>query len=138
MRLVDDEPDLPAQINIVPAIDIIFAILAFFIFASLFLERTEGLPVNLPDAATAQTQERISLTITLYPDGEIFLEGQPIYLDEVEAEIRSQMQSSSTVLVVLQADEEVRHGIVVDVMDRLRFIDGVNLAIATNSPSSNP
>ncbi|MBE9040388.1 biopolymer transporter ExbD [Oscillatoriales cyanobacterium LEGE 11467] len=138
MRLVDDEPDLPAQINIVPAIDIIFVILAFFILASLFLDRTEGLPVSLPNATTAQTQDRIPFTITLYPQGEIFLEGQLIGIDGLEGEIRSRMQSSSTVLVVLQADEEVRHGTVVEVMDRLRRIEGVNLAIATTALPSNP
>ncbi|MDY6940422.1 MAG: biopolymer transporter ExbD [Cyanobacteriota bacterium] len=138
MRLIDDDPDLPAQINIVPAIDVIFAILAFFILASLFLDRTEGLPVNLPNATTAQIQERIPLTIALYPQGEILLEGQQITLDGLEGEIRSRMQSSSTILVVLQADEDVRHGNVVEVMDRLRRIEGVNLAIATTPPSLNP
>ncbi|MEY2914612.1 MAG: hypothetical protein RLZZ184_3921, partial [Cyanobacteriota bacterium] len=44
MRL-PDEPDIPAQINIVPMIDVIFAILTFFIMSTLFLNRSEGLPV---------------------------------------------------------------------------------------------
>ena len=138
VRLVDDEPDIPAQINIVPAIDIIFSILAFFILASVFLDRTEGLPVNLPNATTAQTQERIPLTITLYPQGEIFLEGQPISIDGLEREIRGTLQSAYTLLIVLQADVEVRHGTVIEVMDRLRRIEGVSLAIATTPPSLNP
>lgn len=41
MRL-QDEPDIPAQINIVPMIDVIFAILTFFIMSTLFLTRSEG------------------------------------------------------------------------------------------------
>ena len=53
MRL-PDEPELPAQINIVPMIDVIFAILTFFIMSTLYLHRSEGLPVNLPQAATAK------------------------------------------------------------------------------------
>jgi len=47
MRL-PDEPEIPTAINIVPMIDVIFAILAFFIMSTLFLTRSEGLSVNLP------------------------------------------------------------------------------------------
>lgn len=47
MRL-PEEPDLPPRINIVPMIDVIFAILVFFMVSSLSLTRSEGLPVNLP------------------------------------------------------------------------------------------
>jgi biopolymer transport protein ExbD len=42
MRL-PDEPEMAVQINIVPMIDVIFAILTFFIMSSLFLSRVEGL-----------------------------------------------------------------------------------------------
>jgi len=53
MRL-PDEPELPTQINIVPMIDVIFAILTFFIISTLYLTRSQGLPVNLPSAKTAR------------------------------------------------------------------------------------
>lgn len=56
MRL-PEEPDLPPQINIVPMIDVIFAILTFFILSSLFLTRLEGIPVNLPKAGTAENKQ---------------------------------------------------------------------------------
>ncbi|HEY9301689.1 MAG TPA: biopolymer transporter ExbD, partial [Phormidium sp.] len=51
MRL-PDEPDSIPQINIVPLIDVTFAILTFFIVSSLSLSKSEGLPVNLPKAST--------------------------------------------------------------------------------------
>ena len=38
------------QINILPMIDIIFAILSFFIISSLFLTRIDSIEVNLPEA----------------------------------------------------------------------------------------
>lgn len=130
-----EEPDIPAQINIVPMIDVIFAILAFFIMSSLFLTKIEGLPVNLPKASTAQQQQATEpIAVTIDQLGTISLNRQPITLDLLEVEIKKLVNVNQERLVIVNADEEVRHGQVVAVMDRLREIPGVRLAIATEKP----
>lgn len=133
MRL-QDEPDLPAQINIVPMIDVIFAILTFFIMSTLFLTSSEGLPVNLPKAATGQADRPAQMTVTINKTGQIFLNKKPIVLEQLESEVRQQVQPQQQVLVVINADEGVNHGQVVGVMDKVRQIDGAKLAIATQKP----
>lgn len=133
MRL-QDEPNLPAQINIVPMIDVIFAILTFFIMSTLFLTRLEGLPVNLPKAATGQTERPAQMTVTINKQGQIFLDKKPILLEQLENEVRQQVQPQQQVLVVINADEGVTHGQVVGVMDKVRQIEGAKLAIATQKP----
>lgn len=133
MRLPDD-PDPPSQINIVPMIDVIFAILTFFIMSTLFLTRSEGLPVNLPSATTSETQEQAQLVVTLTAAGELALDRQPITLEGLETQVRAKLASGETPVVVINADTAVSHGKVVEVMDRLRLIDGIQLAIATHSP----
>ncbi len=130
MRL-PDEPDIPAQINIVPMIDVIFAILTFFIMSTLFLTRSEGLSVNLPKAATGQAQKSTPVTVSIDEEGEIALNRQPIDLGELETGVRSLIPSEQETLVVLNADEGVNHGQVVAVMDQLRKVKGAKLAIAT-------
>ncbi len=135
MRL-SEEPDTPAQINIVPMIDVIFAILTFFILATLFLNRSEGLPVNLPQAKTAKPQLTTRVVITMQPDGEIFLNRVRIDLSQLESKIRDLVDSNQKVVAVINADEQVEHGKVVSVMDRIRQIEGAKLAIATQSPQS--
>ncbi|AUT00113.1 biopolymer transporter ExbD [Nostoc sp. CENA543] len=131
MRL-QDEPDIPAQINIVPMIDVIFAILTFFIMSTLFLTRSEGLPVNLPKAATSnQQQVPAKITITVDEKGEVSLNRQSVLVDSLAERIRGLLGSSSDVLVVINADERVGHGKVVAVMDQVRLVKGAKLAIAT-------
>ncbi|MFN6502359.1 MAG: ExbD/TolR family protein [Nostoc sp. DedQUE01] len=131
MRL-QDEPDLPAQINIVPMIDVIFAILTFFIMSTLFLTRSEGLPVNLPKAATAKQQQVPSkITITVDEQGVVSLNRKPIAVDDLTQQVRSLIGSNSEMLVIINADEKVGHGQVVAVMDRVREVPGAKLAIAT-------
>ncbi|PHJ58518.1 biopolymer transporter ExbD [Nostoc linckia z18] len=131
MRL-QDEPDIPAQINIVPMIDVIFAILTFFIMSTLFLTRSEGLPVNLPKAATAQQQQVPSkITITVDEQGVVSLNKKPIAVDDITPQVRSLIGSNSEMLVIINADEKVSHGKVIAVMDRVREVPGAKLAVAT-------
>ncbi|AFZ23797.1 biopolymer transport protein [Cylindrospermum stagnale PCC 7417] len=130
MRL-QDEPDIPAQINIVPMIDVIFAILTFFIMSSLYLTRSEGLPVNLPQAATGKTDRPAQVTVTINSTGEMFLNKQAVSLEQLEAGVRENVKPQQQLMVVLNADEKVNHGQVVAVMDKVRQVEGVKLGIAT-------
>ncbi|HEY9640295.1 MAG TPA: biopolymer transporter ExbD [Coleofasciculaceae cyanobacterium] len=133
MRL-PDEPEPPYQINIVPMIDVIFAILTFFIMSTLFLSRSEGLPVNLPGANTSQSQSQNPVVVTIDAAGNLAFNRQPMQLDGVEAQVRALTLIGQQPLVVINADKAVTHGKVVEVMDRLRAINGVRLAIGTSRP----
>jgi len=138
MRLVDDDPDLPPQINILPMIDVIFSILTFFMIGSLFLTRNEGLPVNLPQAGTGEVQPQERITLSIDAQGRIALNETIISLEELEARVIELIPGNSSQLVVLKADEAIAHGQVIEVMDRLRTIEGVRLAIATEQLKLNP
>ncbi|MBD2775538.1 ExbD/TolR family protein [Iningainema tapete] len=133
MRL-QDEPDIPAQINIVPMIDVIFAILTFFIMSTLFLTRTEGLPVNLPQAATGKAERPAQVTVTIDKAGKVFLNKQAISIEQLEQGVREKVEPQKQLMVVLNADKGVNHGQVVAVMDRVRRVEGAKLAIATQKP----
>ncbi|MEA5468494.1 biopolymer transporter ExbD [Spirulina sp. 06S082] len=128
MRL-PEEPDRPFSINIIPAIDIIFAILAFFILSSLELTHSEGLPVNLPEAVTASSQQNTRVTVTIDKNGTIFLNRIPTPLENLENAISLLLAPDETT-VLINADEQTNHGRVVEVIDRLRQLDRVKIAIA--------
>ncbi|MGQ4646822.1 biopolymer transporter ExbD [Lyngbya aestuarii] len=132
MRL-PDEQDSPLQINIVPMIDVIFSILAFFIISTLYLTRSEGLPVNLPKASTAQPQPSTKITVSIESNGTIALNRKPIKLSELEGAVRSLVKPNSETVVIINADQRVEHGKVVGVMDLLRRVKGAKLAIAAKS-----
>lgn len=131
MRVWDNEPEEPLEVNILPMIDVIFAILAFFIISTLFLTRTEGLSVNLPDAESAEPQQQADFSVTVKPDGQITLNQQIVTLEQLQDLVSSAMGDAETALVTVHADEQVYHGQVIAVMDELRLIEGVQLGIAT-------
>lgn len=135
MRRRIDEPDIPPQINIVPMIDVIFAILTFFIMSTLFLGRLEGLSVNLPKAASAKPQESSRATVTLDSQGKLFLNRSPVELNALQEAVRQQVKPGQDLVVVLNADGSVTHDRVVEVMDQVRQVQGAKLAISTRRPS---
>jgi len=132
MNIPEEGDDIP-QINIVPMIDVIFAILTFFIMSSLFLTRSEGLPVNLPQAQTAQSQQQDKITVTVDDQGNVFLGSQPVEVEELAGQVETLVGNQER-LVVINADEKVEHGQVIAVMDQLRSVEGVRLGVSTRRP----
>ncbi|MEM9003872.1 MAG: biopolymer transporter ExbD [Cyanobacteria bacterium P01_F01_bin.86] len=138
MRVWDDEPEEAFEVNILPMIDVIFAILAFFIVSTLFLTRAEGLPVNLPDAESSAPQTETDFTVTLEANGSLALNREPIILENLRTAIEQAIAPSQTAIITIQADEQAYHGQVIEVMDELRLIEGAQLGIATEPKPQQP
>ncbi len=68
--------------------------------------------------------------MTISADGTLTLNRHPIKLQELKEGLRQLIEPNSESLVVINADEQVVHGRVVSVMERLRQVKGVRLAIA--------
>ena len=120
------------QINILPMIDIIFAILSFLIVSSLYLARVDTIPVDLPKASSSISQDKKFITISIDKLGNLFLNKKKILLEDLKISIFSLINYDSKV-VVLNADKNVSHGIVIKVLDSLRSIEGLKIAISTKS-----
>ena len=65
-----EEGKKKARIEIIPLIDVIFFLLATFVLFTLSLNKTSGVRVELPKAATAETRDpSASVTISVLADG---------------------------------------------------------------------
>lgn len=139
MRIPQEDSLKPAEINVVPLIDVIFCILVFFILASLELTRSNSLAVNLPDAATANQKLKPDVTVSITKDGQIAVNRQPTQIASLKSSIEKILQDPSnpqkTRIVVISADLDLTHGKVVDVMDAVQDIPNVSLAIAAKRRS---
>jgi biopolymer transport protein ExbD len=131
MTYFAEEPEAEYELNIVPMIDVIFAILTFFIISSLLLSRSQSLPVNLPKAASSELQQRTRITVTVEESGTIAVNRETITLGGLQEAVRQRMGPARESVVLIHADEAVNHGRVVAVMDELRAIDGAALGIST-------
>jgi len=122
-----------ARIEIIPMIDVIFFLLVFFMVSTLSMTINRGLPVNLPTAATAQKERRNNVSLTVMQDGKMFLNKEPITLQNMGQRVKAALASNPQLAVVINADGQVLHSTVVDILDELRQAGVSGLAIAVKS-----
>ena len=120
------------KIDILPMIDIIFSILAFLIISSLYLTRVETVSVELPKASNSIKQNKKFINISIDKSGNLFINKKSIKFQDLKYNVVNLVDESKN-LVVLNADENISHGFVISVLDVLRSIDGLKLAISTIS-----
>src|SRR5262245_43517699 len=109
-----------ARIEIIPMIDVVFFLLVFFMMASLAMTIHQGLPVSLPKAASGERAVAETATITLARDGAAFLNREPVAIDALRGRLLPLLAARPDLAVVVNADREVAHARVVDVLDELR------------------
>ena len=122
-----------ARIEIIPMIDVIFFLLVFFMVSTLSMTINRGLPVNLPTAATSQKEMRDNVSLTVLQDGKMFLNKEPITLQNMGQRVKAVLASDPQLAVVINADGQVLHSTVVDILDELRQAGVSGLAIAVKS-----
>ena len=123
------------KIEIIPMIDTIFFLLVFFMLSSLALVKLNGLPVDLPKAATATKQQANDLTITIDKNRQIYVNKVPVTLATLGTTLLAKAGGPSvdvsTASVVINADLSVPHGLVVGCLDESRKVGVTRFSIAT-------
>lgn len=119
-----------ARIEIIPMIDTIFFLLVFFMISTLSMSQYRGMPVNLPKAASGQQAPAESAAITIDNQGRLFVDKQQVEKEMLGDLLRQQVADNADLLVVINADDGVEHGRVVEVMDIARDANVAKMAIA--------
>ena len=119
------------SINILPMIDIIFAILSFFIISSLYLTKIDTIKVNLPKSSTAVREQNKPQIITVDNNENIYFNSNEISLKNISSLIRTNIENREEPIVILRADTSVKHGFIVNLLDELRKIENLKIGIST-------
>ena len=119
------------SINILPMIDIIFAILSFFIISSLYLTKIDTIKVNLPKSSTAVREQNKPQIITIDNNENIYFNSNEISLTNMSSLIRTNIENLENPIVILRADTSVKHGFIVNLLDELRKIENLKIGIST-------
>lgn len=124
-----------AEINITPLTDIFLVLLIIFMVGSSVMVETAsraGVKVNLPKGANREIDPGAkSLVISVTTRGEILVQGQPVRPEDLDALFKSAAAKDPLTQVIIEADEGVKHGTVVGIMERAKQAGLSKLAIAT-------
>ncbi|MBU1439089.1 MAG: biopolymer transporter ExbD [Gammaproteobacteria bacterium] len=130
-RIREDEE---AAVDLTPMLDVVFIMLIFFIVTTSFVKEA-GIDVNKPKAAQAQKKPTATIFIAIRPNGEIHMDKRIVDIERVSATIEKLLAESPTDTVIIQADREAKHGVVVKVMDQIKAagIDKISIAADTGA-----
>jgi len=117
-------------INITSLIDVLFLLLIFFMVSSTFLEQP-GIKLELPHAQSATVMEQKKYVLFVDKDGNMFLNDDAVGTENLEERIRQVLPSMEDGALVLKADQEVSHGVVVRIMDIMKRSGVKKLVIGT-------
>jgi biopolymer transport protein ExbD len=119
-------------LDLTPMADMVLLLLIFFMLSSSFLVEP-GINLKLPKTKTAEIQTENKIIISIKESGEIFLNNREIKIDELEYELRTLLPLQKDKVVIIRADKESRHGLVVKVLDKAKIAGAEKLAIATEA-----
>lgn len=111
-----------SQVDMIPMIDIVFQLILFFLVSTTFA-LLPGITVNLPQSATAEGAQVAGLVITLSADGGLWLNEQPLSLQQLDQELATfdtETIPRKDYPVQLEADAMVTNGVIVGIFDLLR------------------
>ena len=110
----DDEPN----IGIAPLVDIVFLLLIFFMVTSHY-DIAAGVQIKLPRVTkkTAGPDSENRIIINVDKDSNVYLEGTKIDMETLKGRLVEEVKNRGMLHLVLQADSDVRHGKVVEIMD---------------------
>ena len=106
------------EINVTPLVDVVLVLLLVFMVTAPMMSR--GIDVTLPVADQPRTEEEDRVTISVNAREQIFIGDRPINLVLLEDRLRSMMEGRPSKVVYLRADEGLRYGKVIEVVDRIK------------------
>ncbi len=121
-------------INMTPVIDMVFLLLIFFLVASQFAEEERALKVVLPSASEARplTMAPREVFVNVNHNGEYFMDGRQMEIDEVEAVLRQAVANNpANQSVIIRADKRVLFDAVVAVMNVCNKVGARDYVVTT-------
>ncbi len=122
---------LVPQISMVSMIDVILLLLLFFMLTTTFKLTAEGMDVDLPETRSPMETSPLESVVTLNRQGEIFFREELLSPDQLRERLSRLAGEKPDSLVIIKADKEVKHGLVVRVMDAINLAGIRRMAIAT-------
>jgi biopolymer transport protein TolR len=130
-----------AEINVTPMVDVMLVLLIIFMVAAPLM--TVGVPVDLPKTNAAPlNQDNEPITITVNPEGKVFLQETEVPLEalveQLRAIARNQPQGAPERRIFVRGDKAISYGRVMEVMGVINAGGFSRVALLAEQPAGRP
>ncbi len=124
--------NLIVRIDISPLVDVVFLLVIFFAVSTTFIEMS-GLKLSLPKSSSVAETRAEEITVLLTQEGKIFYDGVEVNQEELAQKLRKDLEIAEKKFVIVKADEQAKHGVVVMIMDTAKNAGAEGITIATKA-----
>ncbi len=130
-----------AEINVTPFVDVMLVLLIIFMVAAPMM--TAGVPVDLPRTqATPLNQEQDPITISVNPEGRIFIQETEVTMEELVPRLRAigeaQQPGAPERRIFVRGDRAITYGRVMEVMGNIAAGGFTRVALLAEQPAGRP
>ncbi|MDZ7331193.1 MAG: biopolymer transporter ExbD [candidate division KSB1 bacterium] len=124
-----------SEINVTSLVDVTMVLLIIFMITAPLMR--SGIDVELPKSTADDLKPYDGVVVTLMRDGTIKLNDAKVRLENFEVRLLQLYATSRQKVVMLQADQEVQYGKVIQLMDRIKAAGINNLGLIVQ-PEKKP
>jgi len=124
------------SIQLIPMLNVIMGVLAFFVMTSMLLTTQEGVNVQLPNNENTQTQppeKPTPLIVQLKSKGQLVIGNQLVSQEQLFEQIQTYLSQNPQGVVFLQADSQLPYEQVIQVLAEMRDVGGDRVSLAIES-----
>ena len=128
------------ELMLVPMIDIVFFLLAFFIMTWNFARWETQMDITVPTAkeSTQSRRQPGEIILNITRSGEVFLNEKPYKPDELLSLLKKISAQFPGQAIIIRADRQVEYRYVIQVLDTCRLADIWNVGFATKREADKP
>ena len=133
MNFNDDlDQDNDLQINILPMIDVLFAVLIFFVISSLIINRNRMVSVDRPKSSMNTVMDQKAVIISMNREGELFINNEKTDPSSLAVDLKTLQQASGSTKLLIDADQAIQYGDVFNLIEKARSAEFTSIGLVTN------
>ena len=123
-----------SEINVTPFVDVMLVLLIVFMVTAPLL--TVGIPVDLPKVkASALTDQKDPIEITLKLDGNVFLVESTVEIDNLIPRLNAITDQNTEARIYVRGDRAVAYGRVMEIMSIINSAGYIKVALVAQNPT---
>ena len=120
-----------SDINMTPLMDLTFILLITFIITFPLIE--QGIAINLPKASASDLTEKVSRSISVNVDNQLYLDDQMMSKTELQNTLNTISSTDPNITIFIRADQNLAYGNVMEIMRMLHQANITSMALVTEA-----
>lgn len=140
MRFKNQQRAPMPVVDLIPMLNVMMAVLAFFVTISMTLANPQGVDVQLPSGETTSATEEEApdpLIVEFNRQGQVTINDQPVSQEQLFGQMQAYLTENPKGAVLLNADPQLPYEQVVQLLGQMRDVGGDRVSLGIETEPEN-